>query len=552
MDFCIDFFRNLLYGSGVAHSMIILALTVGIGVYLSRVKIAGISFGVTWVLFIGILFSHYGMTLDGELLHFVKEFGLILFVYSIGLQVGPGFFSSFKSGGLKLNTITCIIVLFDVLVALLLIFTTNESVDTITGIMSGAVTNTPGMGAASTTFKEMNGVESSNIALGYSVAYPLGVIGCILAIIAIKFLYKGEKRFSREKNSNVEIQRLSLEVTKKEITGITLEEIRKRSSLNFIVSRKIDKSTGHCDIADSHSTLEIGDRILIIADKDIHEKLTSLIGMQVQQEWLKNDEELISRKITFTNHKLNGTKLGKLNIRKEFGVTVTRVNRAGMDLAPTANFRLQVGDIITIVGHETAVNDIKKMFGDERKYLDHPNLIPIFIGIALGCVLGSIPLSGTLLTTPIKLGLAGGPLIVAILVSYFGPKMGVVTYTTTSANLMIREIGITLFLACVGLGAGGEFVDTIANKGGYMWILYGAIITIVPIIIAGVIGRYILKIKYNTLIGVISGSCTNPPALAFANQQCKGGEAAVGYATVYPLAMFLRILVGQMMILLLC
>lgn len=552
MDFCIEFFSNLLFGTGVAHSMIILAVTVGIGVYLSRVKIAGVSFGVTWVLFIGILLSHFGMTLDSELLHFVKEFGLILFVYSIGLQVGPSFFSSFKAGGLKLNTVTCIIVLFDILVAILLIYTTGEDVDTITGIMSGAVTNTPGMGAATTAFKDMNGYESTNIALGYSVAYPLGVIGCILSMIAIRFLYKGEKRFSKANSNDVNIERLSLEVTEKEITGLTLENIRQQSNLNFIVSRIIDKATGHCNIANSQSKLYIGDRLLIIANKDIHDKLISLIGKPVEQEWTRIDEELISRKITFTNHKLNGTKLIKLNIRKGFGVNVTRVHRAGVDLAPTANFRLQVGDIITVVGRETAINDIKKMFGDERRYLDHPNLIPIFIGIALGCILGSIPLSGTLLTTPLKLGLAGGPLIVAILVSYFGPKMGIVTYTTTSANLMIREIGITLFLACVGLGAGSNFVETIVEKGGYMWILYGAIITVVPILIAGCIGRYILKIKYNTLTGVISGSCTNPPALAFANQQCKGGDAAVGYATVYPLAMFLRILAGQMMILFFC
>ena len=553
MDFLTNFINNLLFGTGVAHSMIILALAVGIGVYLSRVKIAGISFGVTWVLFIGILLSHYGMTLDGELLHFVKEFGLILFVYSIGLQVGPGFFSSFKSGGLKLNTVTCILVLFDVLMALLLIFTTGEGADTITGIMSGAVTNTPGLGAAETAFKDMhNGVSSPNIALGYSVAYPLGVIGCILAMITIKAFYNGEKKFNREKDSSINIQRLSLEVTKNGVTGITLEELRKKMNLNFVVSRIVYKGKENCSPADSHTKLEIGDKILIIADSAIHTQLTELVGEKIEREWIRPEEKLISRKIIFTKPKLNGAKLGKLNIRKEFGVNITRINRAGIDLAPSAGFRLQVGDVLTVVGNEDAVNNVKKMLGDERKYLDHPNLIPIFIGIALGCVLGSLPLSGTLMTTPLKLGLAGGPLIVAILVSYFGPKMGVVTYTTTSANLMIREIGITLFLACVGLGAGGEFVNTIVEKGGYMWILYGALITVVPILVAGLVGRYILKIKYSTLIGVISGSCTNPPALAFANVQTKGGDAAVGYATVYPLAMFLRILVGQMMILLLC
>lgn len=552
MDFPTNFIGNLLFGTGIAHSMIILSLAVGIGVYLSRIKIAGISFGVTWVLFIGIILSHSGMTLDNELLHFVKEFGLILFIYSIGLQVGPGFFSSFRAGGLKLNTITCIIVMFDVLMAVLLIFTTGESVDTITGIMSGAVTNTPGLGAASAAYKDMNGHDSANIALGYSVAYPLGVIGCILAMIFIKSFYKGEKKFSKEKNNDINLQRLSLKVTKSTLAGKTLKDIRRETNLNFVVSRIIYKDAVSCVAADSHTRLSIGDKILVIADSAIHPELTELIGEPVVHEWIRPEEQLVSRKIIFTKPKLNGAKLGKLNIRKEFGVNVTRINRAGIDLAPTAGFRLQVGDTVTIVGNENAINSVKKLFGDERKYLDHPNLIPIFIGIALGCAVGSIPLSGTLISTPLKLGLAGGPLIVAILVSYFGPKMGVVTYTTTSANLMIREIGITLFLACVGLGAGEQFVDSIVNKGGYMWILYGALITIVPILIAGIVGRYILKIKYNTLIGVISGSCTNPPALAFANQQSRNGDAAVGYATVYPFAMFMRILIGQMMILLFC
>ena len=547
-----SFIENLFFGTGSAHSMIILAITVGIGVYLSRIKIAGISFGVTWVLFIGILLSHFGMTLNEELLHFVKEFGLILFVYSIGLQVGPGFFSSFKSGGLKLNAITCLIVLLDVVFAIILIFTTGESVDTITGIMSGAVTNTPGMGAATTAFKDMNGYNSPNIALGYSVAYPLGVIGCILAMITIKSFYKGEKRLGKNKDNDVDIQRISIKVTKNDVRGVALEDIRKKSNLNFVISRVKYKSATTCTVANSQTRLDIGDTILVIADSKIHGQLTELFGEVIEQEWQNGNDMLVSRKIVFTKPKLNGTKLGKLNIRKGFGTNITRVNRAGVDLAPTANFRLQVGDILTVVGQEASVENVKKLLGDERKYLDHPNLVPIFIGIALGCILGSIPLSGTLISTPLKLGLAGGPLIVAILISYFGPKMKIVTYTTTSANLMIREIGITLFLACVGLGAGGNFVDSIVNQGGYMWILYGAIITIIPIIIAGAVGRYIFKIKYNTLAGVIAGSCTNPPALAFANQQSKGGETAVGYATVYPLAMFLRILIGQMMILLLC
>ncbi|MBP3614011.1 MAG: putative transporter [Bacteroidaceae bacterium] len=552
MEGFVGFVNSLFFGTGVAHSMIVLAFAVGIGVYLSRVKIAGISFGVTWVLFIGIILSHFGMTLDEELLHFVKEFGLILFVYSIGLQVGPGFFSSLKAGGVKLNAVACTIVLLDIIMALLIIVTTGEGVDTVTGIMSGAVTNTPGMGAAVAAYKDMYGVDSPNIALGYSVAYPLGVIGCIFSIIAIKWLYKGNIPVNSVQSDNVDIKRFSLQVTNSAAVGIPLEDIRKRSNLNFVVSRIMHCATGDCEVANSESLLSIGDRIMVVANADVEGKLTDLIGHRDTTDWLNDDEQLVSRKIILTNPKLNGTKLNKLNIRHQFGINVTRVHRAGIDLAPTASFRLQVGDVVTVVGKETSVSDIKKMLGDERKYLDHPNLIPIFIGIALGCILGSIPLTGTLIATPLKLGLAGGPLIVAILVSYFGPKMGVVTYTTTSANLMIREIGITLFLACVGLGAGSGFLDSIVNKGGYMWILYGALITVIPILIAGVVGRYLLAIRYNTLIGVIAGSCTNPPALAFANQLSPGGDAAVGYVAVYPLAMFLRILVGQMMILLLC
>lgn len=552
MEGFITFFDNLFFGTSVAHSMIILALAVGVGVYLGRIRIAGVSFGVTWVLFVGIILSHFGMTLDGTLLNFVKEFGLILFVFSIGLQVGPSFFSCFKAGGVKLNFVACIIVLFDVLMALTIIFLTGEGVDTVTGIMSGAVTNTPSMGAAVAAYKDMNGVDSSNIVLGYSVAYPLGVIGCILSMLVIKGLYRHNIAAGGIQSDNVNIKRFSLQVTNCNVAGVRLEEIRKRNNLNFVVSRIMHCATGDCEAANSASLLNIGDRIMVVANADVEDRLTELIGCRVGTDWLGDDEQLISRKIIITNPKLNGTKLSKLNMRHQFGVNVTRVHRAGIDLAPTASFRLQMGDTVTVVGKEASVGDVKKLLGNERKYLDHPNLIPIFIGIAVGCILGSVPLTGTLIATPLKLGLAGGPLIVAILVSYFGPKIGVVTYTTTSANLMIREIGITLFLACVGLSAGSGFLDSVVNKGGYMWILYGALITIVPILIAGLLGRYLLTVKYGTLMGVIAGACTNPPALAFANEISSDGDAAVGYVAVYPLAMFLRILIGQMMILLLC
>ncbi len=555
-----DFITNLFYGTdawsgGIAHSMIILALTIALGIVLGRVKIAKISFGVTWILFVGILFSHFGMTLNGNLLHFVKEFGLILFVYSIGLQVGPGFFSGFKSGGLTLNILACCIVLFDVITAIVLHYTTGESVTTITGIMSGAVTNTPGLGAAQQAYTDLYGSNATEIALGYSVAYPLGVIGCILAMQILKAtayrkIFKAPVEQESEKLNVVPI---NIIVKNKDITNTTLEDIRKSSKLDFVVSRIFNNTTKETEVANASSILQLNDKILVIAKPGLHESIVKLFGETCEMEWEKADAHFISRKIIITNPKLNGKVLSKLELRKHFQVNITRIHRSGIELVASPGIKLQIGDTVTVVGKETAVGNVKKILGDSRKYLDHPNLFPIFIGIVLGCILGSIPLMIPGIPQPVKLGLAGGPLIVSILISYFGPRLKLVTYTTTSANLMIREIGISLFLACVGLEAGNGFVDTIVNKGGYMWILYGAIITIVPLLVAGVIGRYIMKLKYNTLIGVMSGASTNPPALAFANEQCAGSEAAsIGYATVYPLTMFLRVLVAQMMILTLC
>lgn len=556
-----EFITNLFYGlngvwsGGIAHSMIILALTIALGVILGRVKFAGISFGVTWILFVGIVFSHFGMTLNGDLLHFIKEFGLILFVYSIGLQVGPGFFSGFKSGGLTLNILACCIVFFDVITAIILHFTTGTSITTITGIMSGAVTNTPGLGAAQQAYTDMYGSTATDIALGYSVAYPLGVIGCILAMQILKATaYRKEFKAPVEQESEkLNVVPINIIVKNRYITNCTLENIRKSSKLDFVVSRIFHETSKEAEIANASSTLQMNDKILVIAKPDLHENIVKLFGEICEMEWEKADAHFISRKIIITNPKLNGKILSKLDIRKHFQVNITRIHRSGIELVASPGIKLQIGDTVTVVGKESAVESVKKILGDSRKYLDHPNLFPIFIGIVLGCILGSIPLMIPGIPQPVKLGLAGGPLIVSILISYFGPRLKLVTYTTTSANLMIREIGISLFLACVGLEAGNGFIDTIVNKGGYMWILYGAIITIIPLLLAGVIGRYIMKLRYNTLIGVMSGASTNPPALAFANEQCSGSEAtSIGYATVYPLTMFMRVLVAQMMILTLC
>lgn len=479
------------WSGGVAHSILVLALVIALGKILGKGKIAGVSLGVTWVLFVGIVFSHFGMTLDGDLLHFMKEFGLILFVYSIGLQVGPGFFSSFKAGGLKLNFLAVLVCFFGAACTMVLHFMTGTPVTTMTGIMSGAVTNTPGLGAAQTAYSDMFGQNAPDIALGYAVAYPLGVVGAILSFIFIKQLFY-------RKGTVISAPR------KAEVIDIKAEE----SAAEKAIIRE------HAEAADT---------------------------------------KFISRRIPISKKSLNGKRLGELNFEQVLGASITRIRRSGLDLRASEDFRLQYGDLVTVVGSKESVAGMEKVLGNSLKRLDEPNLIPIFFGIALGVILGSIPVAFPGMPQPVKLGLAGGPLIVSILMSHFGPKMNVITYATASANLMLREVGISIFLACVGLEAGSGFVDTIVNKGGYIWIAYGAVITLVPLMLCGLIGRYAMKLNYSTLIGVLSGSSTNPPALAYANEQDKSSdESSIGYATVYPLSMFLRVLIAQMLILFLC
>ncbi len=490
-----EFWNNLFEGvsdawsGGIAHSIIILALVIALGKMLGKSKVGGISLGVTWVLFVGILFSHFGMTLDSNLLHFMKEFGLILFVYSIGLQVGPGFFSIFRSGGLKLNLLAIFICLCGAATAIAIHFLADIPMTTITGIMSGAVTNTPGLGAAQTAYADSFGSNAPDIALGYAVAYPLGVIGAIASFLIIKqcFYRKGNVIVTSEKKS--------------EDIDIRAEE---KEAQKVIISKHVEAA----------------------------------------------DTRFISRRFIISKRSLNGVTLGRLNFEEVLGASVTRIRRAGLDFKASPDFKLQYGDLVTVVGSKESVVGVEKILGNSLKRLDEPNLIPIFIGIALGVLLGSIPVTFPGIPQPVKLGLAGGPLIVSILLSHFGPRMNVITYTTASANLMLREIGICIFLACVGLEAGNGFVDTVVNNGGLIWIAYGALITVIPLMAAGIIGRYVMKLDYLTLIGVLSGASTNPPALAFASEQDKSTDtASVSYAAVYPLTMFMRVLIAQLMIL---
>ena len=539
------FGSDSLWGGGVAHSVMILALVIALGIMLGKIRIAGVSLGVTGILFVGIAFSCFGMNIDEHLMHFLKEFGLILFVYSIGLQVGPGFFSSFRKGGVTLNKLAALVVALGVVTTVVLYYLTGLPITAVVGVMSGAVTNTPGLGAAQQAFSDLHaGADAPDIATGYALAYPLGVIGAILTLLALRYLLRIDVRQEEEAAGlgtdvlkDLTTRRISVEVCNPAIEGKSISGIRHLALRDFVVSR-ICRPGGAPELADAATTLRCGDRILLVAAPKDVEALVALLGREVDAEQMIQDPKMISRRILITKPELNGKTLAELRVRSTSGVTITRINRSGIDLVAAGNLQLQLGDRVTVVGPELSVAHAERLFGNSLKRLNHPNLIPIFIGIALGVVLGSISFWIPGVPQPVKLGLAGGPLIVAILI----------TYTTMSANLMLREVGISLFLAGVGLGAGEDFVPTLV-AGGYVWIAYGAVITVVPLLLAGIFGRYRYKLNYYTLIGVLSGASTNPPALAYSTEQTTSDAPSVGYATVYPLSMFLRVLAAQLLIL---
>ena len=525
-----ELLRNLfegypnLWGGGVAHSVLILSLVITFGIMLGKLKVAGISLGVTWILFVGIVFGHFDMNLDEHLLHFLKEFGLILFVYSIGLQVGPGFFSAFKKGGLTLNMVAMLSVFLSVVITIVLHFATGIPITTMVGILSGAVTNTPGLGAAQQANSDLNGVDAPEIALGYAVAYPLGVVGCILALLALKIFMRINTQKEEEDAEHglghlqeLTVRPISVEIRNEAIDGKRIRDVKPLLNRAFVISRIRHTGSQETELANDDTVLHMQDEILFIANPKDVEAIVAFFGRKISVEWEREDKNLISRRILITKPELNGKSLSQLKIRNNFGACITRINRSGVDLVATPHLQLQMGDRVTIVGSELAVSHAEKILGNSLKRLNHPNLIPIFLGIALGCILGSLPFMFPGIPQPVKLGLAGGPLVVSILISRFGPQYKLITYTTMSANLMIREIGIALFLACVGLGAGKGFIDTIIYEGGYVWIGYGAIITVVPLLVTGFMGRYFWKLNYYTLIGVLSGANTNPPALAYSS-----------------------------------
>ena len=550
-----NWLNSLFFGTGVPHSIFILTLAIAGGISLSHhLKFKGITLGITWILFCAIAMSHFGMHLDPMVETFAKDFGLILFVYSIGLQVGPSFFSSFGKGGIKLNMLALSIVLLGCVTAYVISLLSGVDIATMTGVLFGAVTNTPGLGAAQQAFADITGNANPNIASGYAMAYPLGVVGIITVILAMRWFFrikldKEEARVAAESEVQKEVQYMDVLLTNPQVEGAHIRDLSQLVHMNLIVSRLV-RPDGEDELPDVDTVLHVGDRIRVVVDKE-NEKSVLLLGMETSLPTdYKAHAHLVSRHVIVTKNELNGKRIGDLNVRATYHVSITRIRRAGVELLATRDLYLQLGDRITVVGEERAVDKVEQLFGNSTKRLDVPNLASIFLGIALGVLAGVVPIMLPGLAQPFKLGIAGGSLIIAILMSCFGPKLHIITYTTSSANLMIREIGIAMFLAAVGFGAGKTFIPTLLD-GGYMWIGYGVIITLLPLLIVGTIARLWLKLDYFTLMGLIAGSTTDPPALAYATTVSSANDrAAVAYSTVYPLTMFLRVLTGQLMILL--
>jgi len=554
-----DWLISLLTGESIAHTILLYAFVISIGVLLGKMKIFGVSLGVTFVLFTGLLVGHFGFSVNHEVLDFIKEFGLILFIYTIGLQVGPSFFSSFKKGGMQLNLLAATIVFLGavVTVALFYILAGRVSMAMMVGILSGAVTNTPGLGAAQEALRQLSDAgqitEIPQIALGYAVAYPLGVVGIISALILIRLIFnvnfdkENEKLNATEESLSEKPERMTLRIQNKSIEGRKLHDVKQLIGRRLIVSRLM--RDGQFSIPKGDTVLLKDDVLLVVTTVSDAEAITAFVGEPVEIDWKESEKQLVSRRIIITQAKINGKTVGSLRLRTLFGVNITRVNRSGIDLLGMPNLVLQVGDRVMVVGELDAIERVEKILGNTLKRLNEPHIITIFVGIFLGILFGSIPYYIPGMPMPVKFGLAGGPLIVAILIGRFGHKIKLITYTTQSANFMLREIGICLFLASVGIASGGKFVETVVSSDGLLWVGCGFLITIIPLLIVGFIGRKLLNLNYFTLMGLLSGSTTDPPALAYSNSVAGNDAPAVAYSTVYPLTMFLRVIMAQILIL---
>ena len=562
MDWIINLFTNT---ESVAHIALLYAIVIAIGVYLGKIKIFGISLGVTFVLFAGILAGHVGFTGPKEILTFVQDFGLILFVFMIGLQVGPGFFESFKKGGVTLNMLSASAILLNILVMFgcyYLFFDTSNpnNLPMMVGTLYGAVTNTPGLGAANEALLSVFPNGAPSIANGYACAYPLGVVGIIGATILIKYICKidtdeEEQQLNDEDaaNPHAKAHNMHLRVENAYITGRTLREVSEFLNRDIVCSRILHD--GVVSIPNSKTHFEVGDELLVVCAEADAEAIKAFIGPEVEAEWDREKDEVqhfVSRRIIVTRPEMNGKTLGKMHFSSVYGVNVTRISRQGMDIFAGRNHHFHVGDKILVVGPEENVNRVAEIMGNSVKRLDAPNIATIFIGIMVGIIFGSLPFAIPGMPVPLKLGIAGGPLIIAILIGRFGYRMKLVTYTTTSANMMLREIGLVLFLASVGIKAGAGFWDTVVQGDGLKYVGCGFLITIIPILMIGTIARLKFKFNYFTIMGMLAGTYTDPPALAYANASCSKEAPAVGYSTVYPLSMFLRIFTAQIVVLFFC
>lgn len=539
----------------VAYTVIVYSVVIAVGVALGKVKFFGISFGIAWVLFAGIAMAEMGFTVNTHIQHFIKEFGLILFVYTIGLQVGPGFFSAFKKEGIKLNLLAVISIATCVATVIAIHYLTNTDMSTLVGIMSGAVTNTPGLGAANAALAEKFGEDAPSLTTMYAVAYPFGVFGIIIVMLGLRGIFKvnieAEKRLNslRHSKDQVIINRFAIKVSNPSLFGKKLSVIKKTLDFDFTISRMCRK--GEILLADADTLIEEGDVVLVVANQRENEKLLTLMGDSVAiTDYFPDEKDMryTSRRINVTQRAIFTKTLGELDVRRRFGVTITRVFRAGVEFVPSAHTKLQFGDTITVIGDETHIQLVSKEFGNSKRRLQTPHIAELFMGITLGVLLGSIPFSIPGIPGAVRLGLAGGPLIVAILISRYGGKFSVTHYVSQSANLMVREIGIVLFLASVGLDAKAKFIETLLHGDGLYWMGLGVLITLIPLLVTSLIARIKGKLDYLEICGLLSGASTDPPALAFANDMSNSEIPALTYASVYPLTTFLRIMVAQLLI----
>lgn len=541
------------------QAVLILSVVSAVGVYLGKIKFFGVSLGVTFVFFAGILAGHLGIEVNKDMLNFAQNFGLIIFVYTLGLQVGPGFFSSLKKGGVELNMMGLAVIVIGILCTLIFHWTSGISIPTMVGLLSGAVTNTPALGAAQQALIQMRPGETESVtdmALACAVTYPLGVVGVILAIIVLRAMFaKKMENSHKEQDSTTFVA--EFQVLNPSIYNKSIQEVMRLTEKRFVISRVWHE--GKVCIPTSETLLREKDHLLVISIKSDVEYIKTLFGEQENKDWNKEDidwnaidSQLISRRIVVTRDRINGVKLGSLRLRNLYGINITRVNRAGIDLLASKNLRLQIGDRLTIVGEANSVNNVGKILGNEMKRLDNPNLLAIFVGLTLGVLIGAIPIFLPGMDTPIKLGVAGGPIIVGILMGAFGPRIHLTTYTTQSANLMMRQFGIVIYLAGLGIDSGAHFFETVFRAEGLMWIGVGFLLTIIPVLIVGIIASQFFKLDYAHNVGMLCGSMANPMALNYANTTVEGDEPSVSYATVYPLSMFIRVISAQLLISFFC